>query len=197
MFHFRKDKDKPKLSRAEKKAQKYDQKKAKLLAKGNEKKDVSKKIRKHVTSLPFVGSRVLQSFAGFAAAGAFYQYEVMHSYMLTGIFGGATLAISLVSAAPYMKSVARTNSTLATVVADLDKIDAAVGSQSQLVTQIVSDVEKVLQAKGYAPEAIRQIHQKLDGIQKSLDSQKAQASAQPKAEVHTAPQNSKKNIIAE
>ena len=69
-------------------------------------------VRTHITKLPLVGSKILQSVAGFAAAGAFYQYEVFHNVELTAIFGGAAVAVSVIAAAPYAKSILRTNSSL-------------------------------------------------------------------------------------
>ncbi len=214
MFIHRKDKSKPKLSWNEKRTQRLEAKKAKLMMSKADRKarklDIKKakiqgkqkhvsSFRKHITALPFAGSRVLQGFAGFSAAGAFYQYE-SHDLMLTGIFGGATFAISLVSAAPYLKSVARTNKTLSEVQTALTKMDSFVGANEQVIAAVVTDVEKILQQKGYAPESIKQLHQKMDNLQRSLDAKLAQPSSAPKSDVHTAPQNaqkSKNNVVAE
>ena len=195
MFGKNKEK-KPKLSRTEKKAQKLEAKKQKLLA--PKEKKVSA-IKKHITALPFVGSKIITGFSGFLAAAAFYQFEVPQDYKLAGILAGATLLSSVVGAAPYMKSISRTNKTLATVVSDLDKIDAAVGSQQQLVAQVISQMESYMQGKGIAPE-IQHIKSQLANLQKSLDGMKgssAQVSAQAQSGVHTAPSNGKKNVVAE
>ena len=195
MFGKNKEK-KPKLSRSEKKAQKLEAKKQKLLAPKEKKVDG---IRKHITALPFVGSKIITGFSGFLAAAAFYQFEVPHDYKLAGILAGATLLSSVVGAAPYMKSVSRTNKTLASVVDSLDKIDSAVGSQQQLVAQVISQVESYMQGKGIAPE-IQHIKNQLANLQKSLDGMKgssAQVSSQAQSGVHTAPSNGKKNVVAE
>ena len=195
MFGKNKEK-KPKLSRMEKKAQKLEAKKQKLLAPKEKKVDG---IRKHITALPFVGSKIITGFSGFLAAAAFYQFEVPHDYKFAGILAGITLASSVVGAAPYMKSVSRTNKTLASVVDSLDKIDSAVGSQQQLVAQVISQVESYMQGKGIAPE-IQHIKSQLANLQKSLDGMKgssAQASSQAQSGVHTAPSNGKKNVVAE
>lgn len=195
MFGKNKEK-KPKLSRTEKKAQKLEAKKQKLLA--PKEKKVSA-IKKHITALPFVGSKIITGFSGFLAAAAFYQFEVPQDYKLAGILAGATLLSSVVGAAPYMKSISRTNKTLASVVSSLDKIDAAVGSQQQLVAQVISQVESYMQGKGIAPE-IQHIKSQLANLQKSLDTMKgssAQVSSQAQSGVHTAPSNGKKNVVAE
>lgn len=196
MFGRNKDKKekKPKLSRAERKAAKLEAKKQKLLA-PREKKVSS--IRKHITAMPFVGSKIITGFSGFLAAAAFYQFEVTQDYKLAGILAGATLLSSAIGAAPYMKSVSRTNATLAQVVSAMDKIDAAVGSQQQLVAQVISQVESYMQGKGLAPE-IQHIKNQLANLQKSLDSMKSGNPApQAQSAVHTAPANGKKNIVAE
>ena len=196
MFGKNKKEKKPKLSRMEKKAQKLEAKKQKLLAPKEKKVDG---IKKHITSLPFVGSKIITGFSGFLAAAAFYQFEVPHDYKFAGILAGITLASSVVGAAPYMKSVSRTNKTLASVVDSLDKIDSAVGSQQQLVAQVISQVESYMQGKGIAPE-IQHIKSQLANLQKSLDGMKgssAQASSQAQSGVHTAPSNGKKNVVAE
>ena len=196
MFGRNKDKKekKPKLSRAERKAAKLEAKKQKLLA-PREKKVSS--IRKHITAMPFVGSKIITGFSGFLAAAAFYQFEVTQDYKLAGILAGATLLSSAIGAAPYMKSVSRTNKTLATVVDSLDKIDAAVGSQQQLVAQVISQMESYMQGKGIAPE-IQHIKSQLANLQKSLDSMKSgQPQPQAASSVHTAPSNGKKNVVAE
>jgi hypothetical protein len=171
MFGKKKEKLSPN-QKAELKAQnlekKPEKKKQKLL--GPKEKKVSA-VRKHITALPFVGSKIITGFSGFLAAAAFYQFEVPQDYKLAGILAGATLLSSAIGAAPYMKSVSRTNKTLATVVDSLDKIDSAVGSQNQLAN-----------------------------LQKSLDGMKgssAQVSAQAQSGVHTAPSNGKKNVVAE
>ena len=195
MFGKNKEK-KPKLSRTEKKAQKLEAKKQKLLA--PKEKKVSA-IKKHITALPFVGSKIITGFSGFLAAAAFYQFEVPQDYKLAGILAGATLLSSAIGAAPYMKSISRTNKTLATVVDSLDKIDAAVGSQQQLVAQVISQMESYMQGKGIAPE-IQHIKNQLANLQKSLDGMKgssAQVSSQAQSGVHTAPSNGKKNVVAE
>jgi len=195
MFGKNKKEKKPKLSRMEKKAQKLEAKKQKLLAPKEKKVDG---IRKHITALPFVGSKIITGFSGFLAAAAFYQFEVPQDYKLAGILAGATLLSSVVGAAPYMKSVSRTNKTLASVVDSLDKIDSAVGSQQQLVAQVISQVESYMQGKGIAPE-IQHIKSQLANLQKSLDGMKG-SSAQvqaPQSGVHTAPSNGKKNVVAE
>lgn len=195
MFGKNKEK-KPKLSRTEKKAQKYEAKKQKLLA--PKEKKVSA-IKKHITALPFIGSKIITGFSGFLAAAAFYQFEVPQDYKFAGILAGATLLTSAIGAAPYMKSVSRTNKTLASVVDSLDKIDSAVGSQQQLVAQVISQVESYMQGKGIAPE-IQHIKNQLANLQKSLDGMKgssAQVSSQAQSGVHTAPSNGKKNIVAE
>lgn len=195
MFGKNKEK-KPKLSRTEKKAQKLEAKKQKLLA--PKEKKVSA-IKKHITALPFVGSKIITGFSGFLAAAAFYQFEVPQDYKFAGILAGATLLSSVVGAAPYMKSISRTNKTLASVVSSLDKIDAAVGSQQQLVAQVISQVESYMQGKGIAPE-IQHIKSQLANLQKSLDTMKgssAQVSSQAQSGVHTAPSNGKKNVVAE
>ncbi len=195
MFGKNKEK-KPKLSRTEKKAQKYEAKKQKLLA---PKDNVSKRIKKHITALPFVGSKIITGFSGFLAAAAFYQFEVPQDYKFAGILAGAALLTSAIGAAPYMKSVSRTNKTLASVVDSLDKIDSAVGSQQQLVAQVISQVESYMQGKGIAPE-IQHIKNQLANLQKSLDGMKgssAQVSSQAQSGVHTAPSNGKKNVVAE
>ena len=164
MFGKNKEK-KPKLSRTEKKAQKLEAKKQKLLA--PKEKKVSA-IKKHITALPFVGSKIITGFSGFLAAAAFYQFEVPQDYKFAGILAGATLLTSTIGAAPYMKSISRTNKTLASVVNDLDKIDSAVGSQQQLVAQVISQMESYMQGKGIAPE-IQHIKSQLANLQKSLD----------------------------
>lgn len=190
MFGKNKEK-KPKLSRTEKKAQKYEAKKQKLLA--PKEKKVSA-IKKHITALPFIGSKIITGFSGFLAAAAFYQFEVPQDYKFAGILAGATLLTSAIGAAPYMKSVSRTNKTLASVVDSLDKIDSAVGSQQQLVAQVISQVESYMQGKGIAPE-IQHIKNQLANLQKSLDGMKgssAQVSSQAQSGVHTAPSNGKR-----
>ena len=152
MFGKKKEKLSPN-QKAELKAQKLEKKlekkKQKLL--GPKEKKVSA-VRKHITALPFMGSKIITGFSGFLAAAAFYQFEVPQDYKFAGILAGATLLSSAIGAAPYMKSVSRTNKTLATVVDSLDKIDAAVGSQQQLVAQVISQVESYMQGKGIAPE---------------------------------------------
>lgn len=195
MFGIKREKQekKPKLSRAERKAQKLEAKKQKLLAP-----KVSKKsVKKHITALPFVGSKIITGFSGFLAAAAFYQFYPVHDYKFAGILAGATLLSSVIGAAPYMKSVARTNSTLASVAAELDKVDAAVGSQQQLISQIITQVENVLQQKGIAPE-IQHIKAQLVNLQKSIDGMKSADKPQVASAVHT-PQaaSGKKNILAE
>ena len=193
MFGKNKEK-KPQLSRTEKKAQKLEAKKQKLLA--PKAKKVSA-IKKHITALPFVGSKIITGFSGFLAAAAFYQFEVPQDYKFAGILAGATLLTSTIGAAPYMKSISRTNKTLASVVNDLDKIDSAVGSQQQLVAQVISQVESYMQGKGLAPE-IQHIKNQLANLQRSLDSMKSGNPApQAQSAVHTAPANGKKNIVAE
>ncbi len=213
MFGHKKDEaDKPKLSRKEKKSMKLEAKKEKVLMSKSDRKakKIEKKqaklankdvkegsFKKHITSLPFAGSRILQSFAGFAAAGTFYQYEA-HDPKLMAILGGSTVAISLISAAPYMKSVARTNKTLSEVQSALSKVDSFVGANEQVASAVVADVEKVLQQKGYAPETIRQLSQKIDNLQRSIDAKSASPSNAPKSDIHTAPSTQpKKNVVAE
>ncbi len=174
------------MTKEQKKQAKISKKKDKLNARVDK-----KSVKKHITALPFVGSKVLQGFAGFAAAGAFYQYEA-HNMVLTGVFAGATFAIALVSAAPYMKSISRTNKTLEAVQVSLDKIDSFVGSNQQFISAIVSDVEKGLQNSGYAPDQIKQLHVKIDNLQRSIDAKNAPDA--PKPDVHTAPQKKKINV---
>lgn len=197
MFGKKKEKLSPN-QKAELKAQKLEKKlekkKQKLL--GPKEKKVSA-VRKHITALPFVGSKIITGFSGFLAAAAFYQFEVPQDYKLAGILAGATLLSSAIGAAPYMKSVSRTNKTLASVVEGLDKIDSAVGSQQQLVAQVISQVESYMQGKGIAPE-IQHIKAQLANLQKSLDSMKSgQPQPQAASGVHTAPSNGKKNVVAE
>ena len=195
MFFRRKDKQKkPKLSRAERKAQKLEAKRQKLLA-PKQKKEA--KPEKHITTMPLIGSRLMAGFSGFLAAAAFYQFEVPHDYKLAGILAGATLVLSVISSAPYMKSVNRTNSTLAKMVEDMDKIDSAVGSQQQLISQVVSEVEQYMQSNGIAPE-VQHIKAQLVNLQKSVDALKVNSPQEAKPNnVHTAQPTGKKNVVAE
>jgi hypothetical protein len=192
----KKTKEEKHALKVKKHAEKLEKKKQKLLAPKESKKQVS--LKKHITALPFVGSKIITGFSGFLAAAAFYQFEVPHDYKFAGILAGATLLSSAIGAAPYMKSVARTNSTLSSVVNDLDKIDTAIGSQQQLVSQIITQVENILQQKGIAPE-IQHIKAQLANLQKSLDGMKGESPQSPQVQnaVHTSPQNGKKNIVAE
>ena len=200
MFLKRKDKQegkqekKPKLPRAERKAQKLEAKKQKLLAPKQKKES---RLKKHITTMPFIGSKIIAGFSGFLAASAFYQFEVPHDYRLAGILAGVTLALSVVSSAPYMKSVKRTNSTLAKMVEDMDKIDSAVGSQQQLISQVVSEVEQYMQSNGIAPE-VQHIKAQLVNLQKSVDALKINSPQEAKKpDVHTAQPTGKKNVVAE
>ena len=124
----------------------------------------------HITKLPLVGSKILQSVAGFAAAGAFYQYEVFHNLELTAIFGGAAVAVSVIAAAPYAKSILRTNSSLYNADMALSRIDSAIGSQQALISQVISEIEAMAKTIGHTPE-IQKLHDKIDQLQKSLDKQ--------------------------
>ncbi len=200
MFLKRKDKQegkqekKPKLPRAERKAQKLEAKKQKLLAPKQKKES---RLKKHITTMPFIGSKIIAGFSGFLAASAFYQFEVPHDYRLAGILAGVTLVLSVISSAPYMKSVKRTNSTLAKMVEDMDKIDSAVGSQQQLISQVVSEVEQYMQSNGIAPE-VQHIKAQLVNLQKSVDALKINSPQEAKKpDVHTAQPTGKKNVVAE
>jgi hypothetical protein len=127
-------------------------------------------VRTHITKLPLIGSKMLQSLAAFSAAGAFYQYEVIHNLELTAVFGGATVAISIIAAAPYAKSILRANSSLYNADMALSRIDSAIGSQQALISQVISEIEAMSKNQGFTPE-IQKLHDKIDQLQKSLDKQ--------------------------
>ena len=166
-------KDKVKLSRKERKANKRQKKTEKKLAKLEAKKmEIQKgkrisKFRKHITALPFVGSKTITGFSGFLAAGTFYQYEVMHDIRLTAIFGVATIGLSILASAPYMKSIARTNRTLGEINAAMVRIDAFVGSQQQVVNQVIAQVEQIMQKRNLAD--IAQLNAKVEDLKRSVD----------------------------
>ena len=162
-----------KLSRRERKGIKRQKKVEKKLAKLEAKKTKVQKgkrvstFRKHITALPFVGSKTITGFSGFLAAATFYQYEVMNDIKLTAIFGAATIVSSVLASAPYMKSVARTNRTLGEINAAMIRIDAFIGSQQQVVNQVVAQVEQIMQKKGLADVA--QLKAQLDDLKRSVD----------------------------
>lgn len=203
-----------KQQRMQRKQAKLEMKKAKLSA--EPKKEKVKKVKaekksvmKHITALPFVGSKMLTGFSGFLAAAAFYQFEVPVDYKLAGILAGATLVTSVLGAAPYMQSVSRTNNTLATVVGEMDRIDSAVGSQQQLVSQVVASMESLMQQKGIAPD-IQSVKAQLASMNKSFDDLKEalknsgmEVRSSPQKEVHTAPNNTvntpkgKNNVVVD
>jgi len=180
---------KEKLSRLEKKQKKLDKKKLKYNAKHDEA-PKQKSVKKHITSMSLVGSRMITSVSSFAAAGTFYQYEIIHnSPVIVGAYGAATVVTSVLGAAPYVGSVRRTNKTLASAVASMDKLDAAIGSQKQSLSEALG----IIHAK--SDENMKSLHMKIDGIQKSIDAKKPEEASL--SQVHVAPTQGKKNITVE
>jgi hypothetical protein len=187
--------NKVKLSRLEKKQKKLDAKKEKFNLKHSAA-PKQRKAGKHISSLSLVGSKVVTSLSGFAAAGTFYQYEIMHNTHAAMIYGGATVVTSVLGAAPYIRSVKRTNKTLAAVSGAMDKIDAGIGTQKQAI----SDVLTAMQTKH--EESIKSLHAKIDDVKKSIDTHNGTVHSAEKSEasssgVHVAPQKTTKNITVE
>lgn len=87
-----------------------------------------KSVRKYITSLPFIGSKTVSGFSGFLAAATYVSYRAQGFSHYTDILAGATLGASILAAAPYMRSVSRTNATLNSINQELVDVDAAIGS---------------------------------------------------------------------
>ena len=188
------DEEKVKLTKLEKKQVKLDAKKDKFNAK-HATPDVTavpkeKKTKKHISSLSLVGSKIVTSLSGFAAAGTFYQYEIMHNTHTAMIYGGITVVTSVLGAAPYIRSVKRTNKTLAAVTGAMDTIDAAIGTQKETISAVLTTMQTRHE------ESIKSLHAKIDAIGKNIDMHNASVKAGT-PEVHVAQQKTNKNIIAE
>ena len=152
-------------------AKKMVKKQAKMEKKGIKISEIKKpQFKKHITSLPFVGSRLIAGFSTFLSAGAVYEYTNFHDFYMAGIFAGAGIFGYVLSSAPYIKSVGRTNSTLASAVSALDKIDAAIGSQQELIQQIITSIEGAMQKQGYVE--IENLKQKINDLQACVQTQK-------------------------
>lgn len=176
-------------------AKKMAKKQAKMEKKGIKISEIKKpQFKKHITSLPFVGSRLIAGFATFLSAGAVYEYTNFHDFYMAGIFAGAGIFGYVLSSAPYIKSVGRTNSTLASAVSALDKIDAAIGSQQELIQQIITSIEGAMQKQGYVE--IDELKKKVDDLQECVKNQKKSVDeAKPEIENKKPDVNSSTNHV--
>ena len=176
-------------------AKKMVKKQAKMEKKGIKISEVKKpQFKKHITSLPFVGSRLIAGFSTFLSAGAVYEYTNFHDFYMAGIFAGAGIFGYVLSSAPYIKSVGRTNSTLASAVSALDKIDAAIGSQQELIQQIITSIEGAMQKQGYVE--IDELKKKVDDLQECVKNQKKSVDeAKPEIENKKPDVNSSTNHV--
>lgn len=176
-------------------AKKMVKKQAKMEKKGIKISEIKKpQFKKHITSLPFVGSRLIAGFSTFLSAGAVYEYTNFHDFYMAGIFAGAGIFGYVLSSAPYIKSVGRTNSTLASAVSALDKIDAAIGSQQELIQQIITSIEGAMQKQGYVE--IENLKQKINDLQACVQTQKKSVDeAKPEIENKKPDANSPTNHV--
>ena len=176
-------------------AKKMVKKQAKMEKKGIKISEIKKpQFKKHITSLPFVGSRLIAGFSTFLSAGAVYEYTNFHDFYMAGIFAGAGIFGYVLSSAPYIKSVGRTNSTLASAVSALDKIDAAIGSQQELIQQIITSIEGAMQKQGYVE--IDELKKKVDDLQECVKNQKKSVDeAKPEIENKKPDANSSTNHV--
>ncbi len=176
-------------------AKKMVKKQAKMEKKGIKISEIKKpQFKKHITSLPFVGSRLIAGFSTFLSAGAVYEYTNFHDFYIAGIFAGAGIFGYVLSSAPYIKSVGRTNSTLASAVSALDKIDAAIGSQQELIQQIITSIEGAMQKQGYVE--IDELKKKVNDLQECVKNQKKSVDeAKPEIENKKPDVNSSTNHV--
>lgn len=176
-------------------AKKMVKKQAKMEKKGIKISEIKKpQFKKHITSLPFVGSRLIAGFSTFLSAGAVYEYTNFHDFYMAGIFAGAGIFGYVLSSAPYIKSVGRTNSTLASAVSALDKIDAAIGSQQELIQQIITSIEGAMQKQGYVE--IDELKKKVNDLQECVKNQKKSVDeAKPEIENKKPDVNSSTNHV--
>ena len=176
-------------------AKKMVKKQAKMEKKGIKISEVKKpQFKRHITALPFVGSKMIMGFATFLSAGAVYAYTSDHSLYIAGIFGGVAIGLYVLSSAPYARSVGRTNSTLASAVSALDKIDAAIGSQQELIQQIITSIEGAMQKQGYVE--IENLKQKVNDLQACVQTQKKSVDeAKPEIENKKPDANSPTNHV--
>lgn len=154
--------------------------------------------KKAISRLAVAGSRVVGSGVAFLGAAAYNSYRLVgisaHSTM---IYAGATVGASLLAAAPYAKSVARTNRQLMSVDTKLTQVDEMIGSQKELVEAAIASLESASQKPNVSQVDLMDIKNELSKLHKKFDAiQATPAKVEvPDRVVHVAPAKEKPNSV--
>ena len=192
-----------KAKKLELKKQKLEIRKQKAIARHKDKPQEAKSIAKPkkvkaVSHLAIAGSRIVGSAVGFLGAAAYESYRVtgLTSHM-TLIYAGATVGASLLAAAPYAKSIARTNKTLLDVDEKMTAVDEVIGSQKEMIASAIAQIENAARSNPAVGSAdLADLKGSLAELHRKLDSQSKPASTA--SEIHVAPPKDKgsNNVIA-
>lgn len=164
------------------------------------KKEVSKVGKKAISRLAIAGSRVVGSAIGVLGGATYYSYVASGPFShITIMYGVGTMASSLLAAAPYARSVARTNKSLLSVDTKLTQVDEMIGSQKELVSSAIASLEAAARKPQVSQADILEIKNKLAEVHAKVNvahsaPQVESASAPSQREVHVAPPKSNSHI---